>query len=105
MDQYLPVLDAAQRLGCSRATIWNLIRRHALPTYRRPGDRRTYLRVRDVEHLGIFEPRRPQPVGPSQSPEAHHLPGVDWGEWRLPRHGDGNPVPVRRTNPRRRPCR
>lgn len=57
MEEYLTIDQAAGVTGRSRATIWNLIRRYELTTYRRPGDRRTYLARRDVERLMEFEPR------------------------------------------------
>ena len=58
MEEYISVDEAAQRMGRSRATMWNLIRRYELPTFRRPGDRRTYVQTKDIDRLmGTFEPR------------------------------------------------
>ena len=58
MEEYISVDDAARRMGRSRATIWNLIRRYELPTFRRPGERRSYVQAKDIDRLmGAFEPR------------------------------------------------
>ena len=58
-EEYLSVDEAAEAIGRSRATIWNLIRRYNLETFRRSMDRRTYVRRADIEQLarGTFEPR------------------------------------------------
>ena len=58
-EEYLSVDEAAGAIGRSRATIWNLIRRYNLETFRRSMDRKTYVRRADVERLarGTFEPR------------------------------------------------
>jgi putative transposase len=55
-EEYIAVDDAAERLGVSRATAWNLIKRHGLQTYRRPGERRTLLRRADVDTLAAPMP-------------------------------------------------
>jgi excisionase family DNA binding protein len=57
MDEMIAIDDAAAELNVSRATIWNWIRRYELPTFRRPGERRTLLRRADVARL-----REPIPV-------------------------------------------
>ena len=51
MEELIAVDEAAEELGVSRATVWNWIRRYELPTYRRPGERRTLLRRADVARL------------------------------------------------------
>lgn len=51
MDELIAIDEAAMELGVSRATVWNWIRRYELPTYRRPGERRTLLRRADVARL------------------------------------------------------
>ncbi|MPZ24450.1 MAG: helix-turn-helix domain-containing protein [Dehalococcoidia bacterium] len=57
-EEYLSVDQAAEYMGRSRATIWNLIRRHRLPTFKRPLDRKTYVLKADLEKvMTSFEPR------------------------------------------------
>jgi len=51
MQDYVTVDEAAATLGVSRATVWNWIRRYEIPTFRRPGERRTLLRCADVARL------------------------------------------------------
>jgi len=56
---YLTVEEAAEFLQRSVPTVWRLIKHHSLQTFRRPLDRRTYLRRADLERLsGVFEPRQ-----------------------------------------------
>ena len=57
--EYLTVDEAAKAIGRSRATIWNLIQRYNLETFRRSMDRRTYVRRADIEQLarGTYKPR------------------------------------------------
>lgn len=57
-EDYLSVDQAAEHMGRSRATIWNLIRRHRIPTFKRPLDRKTYVLKADLEKISTsFEPR------------------------------------------------
>ena len=51
MEELIAVDEAAERLGVRRATVWKWVRRYELPTYRRPGERRTLLRRADVARL------------------------------------------------------
>ena len=50
-ENLMSVDEAASDLGVSRATMWNWIRRHELRTFRRIGDRRTFLERAEVERL------------------------------------------------------
>ncbi len=50
-DEYIDTYAAAEELGVSRATIWNLIRRHNVDRYRIPGELRTVIRRADLEKL------------------------------------------------------
>lgn len=53
----VPIGEAAKRLGSSPTTLRRLVREGALPTFRRPLDRRTRLvRIDDLE--GLRAPRR-----------------------------------------------
>lgn len=57
-EDYLSVDQAAEYMARSRATIWNLIRRHQLPTFKRELDRKTYVLKTDLEKVVTrFEPR------------------------------------------------
>ena len=57
-EEYIDTIQAAAELGVSRATIWNLIKRHEIARFRRPGEARTLIRRADVERL-----REPIPLG------------------------------------------
>jgi len=57
-NEYLTVEEAAREIERSVPTVWRLIRRYNLQTFRRPLDRKTYLRRSDVRQLReMFEPR------------------------------------------------
>lgn len=58
---FLSVDEAAGVLERSVPTMWRLIRQRSLETFRRPMDRRTYVRRADVEQLrSTYEPRVPK---------------------------------------------
>ena len=58
-DEYISVQDAAKRLERSVPTIWRVIKKYGLQTFRRPMDRKAYLLLADLERLqAAFQPRR-----------------------------------------------
>lgn len=57
-EEFIDTYDAATEIGVSRATIWNLIRRHNIERFRLPGELRTVIRRADLEKL-----RQPIPLG------------------------------------------
>ncbi len=57
-DEYIDTYAAAEELGVSRATIWNLIRRHNVERFRIPGELRTVIRRSDLQKM-----RQPIPLG------------------------------------------
>ena len=57
-EEFIDTYDAATEIGVSRATIWNLIRRHNIERFRLPGELRTVIRRTDLEKL-----RQPIPLG------------------------------------------
>ena len=62
-DGYLTTAGAMARLGVSKATLWRIVRRGELPTYRDPRDRRVRLvKVAEVERL-----EQPVPEGESSA--------------------------------------
>jgi excisionase family DNA binding protein len=50
--------DVAQETGVSRETIFRLIRKHKIETYKQLGDRRTYVNRGDIRPLIGMQPRR-----------------------------------------------
>ena len=50
-ERYITAEEAAALYGCVRRTIDNLALRGVLTRYRRPGDRRVYFDVHQVEAL------------------------------------------------------
>ena len=63
-----PLDELAKELSLSRATIYRLVRRHGLSTYKRAGDRRTWIDRDQLVPLLGFQPRpsgddRPLPAG------------------------------------------
>ncbi len=55
-DDYLSIEEAANLLNRHTGSVWRLIRRYNLPTFRRPMDRKAYVRKSDIEKLeGTFE--------------------------------------------------
>jgi excisionase family DNA binding protein len=57
-EEYLTIKDAATRLDIGVSTLWKWLKLHEMQTYRFMGDRKTYIRVGDLEKL-----RGPVPVG------------------------------------------
>lgn len=58
-EEYLTIDEVALLLSRSVPTVWRLIRAHELQTFRKPLDRRTYVRKGDVERaLTGFTPRK-----------------------------------------------
>lgn len=62
--EYLDIYEVAELLGVSVATVWNLIKQHEVIRYKLPGQRRTMLRVEDVERM-----RRPTPRPARRKPD------------------------------------
>ena len=59
-EEYFSIDDAAREIGCSRATMCNLIKRNNLTTFKRPLDRKKYVRKADVQQLlSTFVPESP----------------------------------------------
>ena len=50
-DTYLTIDEVAAELGRSRPTVWVRLKRYGITTYRRPPDRRTFVRRADLEVL------------------------------------------------------
>jgi excisionase family DNA binding protein len=67
-DEYIEVLAAAEALGVSRATMYNLINERGIVTYKQPGNRRALITRADFETL-----RRPVPRvrGPRRGGESN----------------------------------
>ena len=60
-QDYLDIDQATAELAVSRATVWNLVRRHGLTRYRIPArGKKTFLSRAEV--IGL---RRPIPLAPS----------------------------------------
>ncbi len=57
-EEFIDTYAAAEEIGVSRATIWNLIRRHQVERFRLPGELRTVIRRSDLAKL-----RQPIPLG------------------------------------------
>lgn len=57
LGDYLAIDEVVAAIGKSRPTIWRLIRRHDLATFRLPPDRRTFVRRADLPILGQPVPR------------------------------------------------
>lgn len=58
MDDYLTIDEAAETLQRSKPTLWRLIAKYGIQTYRRPMDRRTYVKSSDLERIrATFLPR------------------------------------------------
>lgn len=58
-EDHITIEEAAAVLRRSVPTVWRLIRRYGVGTFRRPLDRRAYVRRGDIDRvLESFEPRR-----------------------------------------------
>lgn len=56
-EEYISVEEAAALLGVAKVTMWRLIRRYDLQTFRILGERATFVRRADIEPL-----RQPIPI-------------------------------------------
>jgi transposase-like protein len=54
-----PLGDVARDFGISRDTLYRLVRRHGLQTYRRAGDRRTWVDRDEIRPLVALRPKNP----------------------------------------------
>ena len=51
-DELLTAEQAQELLGVSRATLWNLLKRHKIPRYQIPAEgRRVFFNREDIERL------------------------------------------------------
>lgn len=58
MDDYVWINDLAPLIGRSVSATWRLVKIHKVPTFKRPMDRKTYVRRSAVETLlSTFEPK------------------------------------------------
>lgn len=58
----VPVHDAAAEVGVSARTLWNLIRAERIASYRRQGDRRTFVDLEQVRSArGFYRVSGPEP--------------------------------------------
>src|SRR5438034_1141858 len=55
----VPLDELAKELGVNRTTVYRLARRHNLPTYKRLGDRRTWIDRDAVAPYAEFQPKEP----------------------------------------------
>ena len=54
-----PLGDVARDFGISRDTLYRLVRHHGLQTYRRAGDRRTWVDRDEIRPLVALRPKKP----------------------------------------------
>lgn len=65
-DELLTAEQAQERLGVSRATLWNLLKRHKIPRYQIPAEgRRVFFNPEDIQRL-----REPVRLDPEQGKAA-----------------------------------
>lgn len=57
-SEYVTVDEAGEMYRIHRVTVYDLVKRHGLTIYRRPGDRHSYLRRKELEQLFQFQPVR-----------------------------------------------
>lgn len=57
-EEFIDTYAAAEEIGVSRATIWNLIKKYQIERFRMPGELRTVIRRSDMAKL-----RQPIPLG------------------------------------------
>jgi excisionase family DNA binding protein len=51
-DELLTAEQAQEQLGVSRATLWNLLKRHKIPRYQIPAEgRRVFFKREDIQRL------------------------------------------------------
>lgn len=50
-DENLTVEQVAEILKVSRATVWNMCKKHTLPAFKLPGSRRWLISSKDLEKL------------------------------------------------------
>lgn len=69
--EWIDLYQAADQLGVSQATMWNLLKRHEIDRYRMPGRRRTMIKRSDFDRLRqpikLDAPQRGRPRGGSQA--------------------------------------
>lgn len=56
-EKMITLKEAAAELGIVVATLYRYIAKYKFKTYRKVGDRRSYLRVQDVQSLKGFIPK------------------------------------------------
>ena len=57
MSNMVTIDQAAQALKISRNSLYRLIKKRQIVTYKKTGDLKTYLRAQDVTSLSGFQPR------------------------------------------------
>ncbi len=76
MDDPVPLHDLAGELGLSRDTLYRLVRQHGLTTFKRVGDRRTWIDRKVVLPLVALQPkvpgRAPAPGPPPSAKAGRH---------------------------------
>jgi 8-oxo-dGTP diphosphatase len=71
-----PLDELAKELNLSRATIYRLVRRHRLETYKRAGDRRTWIDRDQLAPLLGFQPRQPGSRAGDDRPSTVYMPAA-----------------------------
>ncbi len=70
-NEWIDLYEAADELGVSQATMWNLLKRHEIDRYRPPGKRRTVIKRTDFERLRepvkLDAPQRGRPRGSGEA--------------------------------------
>ncbi|MBI2865413.1 MAG: helix-turn-helix domain-containing protein [Chloroflexi bacterium] len=56
-SQMITIDEAEQEFGMKRATIYKYAKRGDIRTYRRPGDRKSYVQRDEMKRLREFRPR------------------------------------------------
>lgn len=56
-EEFIDTYKAAEQLNMSRATLWRLLRERDIDRFKVPGDRRSLIRVSDMESL-----KKPVPI-------------------------------------------
>jgi hypothetical protein len=60
MDDMMPVDEAVAMLGVARSTLFRWLAQRDIQTFRRIGDKRSYVRRADVDALRTWQPREPK---------------------------------------------